>query len=90
MTSDTLRAIRALNAISAQDALDILQCLAATQPSFDGTCLDDCIRILEECVSEESLSLADFAQEPRSPRGEYDAQTLHSSGNVPSWLRVAI
>lgn len=88
-TAPALRAIRALTSVSAQDALDVLQCLAATQPSFDGACLDDCIRILEECVNEESLQLSDFAQEPASPRGEYDAQTVRTSG-VPAWILGAV
>ena len=87
-TAPALRAIRALVAVSAQDALDVLQCLAATQPSFDSTCLDDCISILEDCVSDERLQPADFRQDPPSPRGELDAQARYDA--LPSFLRVAI
>ena len=88
MTSDTLRAIRALKQVTAQDALDILQALAAMPCSFDTQCLDDCIRILEDCVSDEILQPADFRQDPPSPRGELDAQARYDA--LPSFLRVAI
>ena len=86
MTTAVLRAIREMRIITAQDALDIVQCLAGKQCSFDTQCLDDCISILEECVSEETLTLEDFAQEPKTPRGEFDAQTERTVGSVHTFI----
>ncbi len=85
MTTAVLRAIREMRVITAQDALDIVQCLAGRQCSFDTQCLDDCIAILEECVSEETLTLEDFAQHPRRVM-ELDADTPRQSGHVLPFL----
>ena len=91
MTTAVLRAIREMRIVTAQDALDIVQCLAGRQCSFDTQCLDDCISILEECVSEETLTLEDFRQEPpekqpRNEKGQFDVFTPKEVGGVPAWI----